>query len=717
MEVYDWIDEIYIRSPLGISSPTNFMHHIHVGFDSHNGKFTGLPAAWSNLLDASNITQEDVEKHPRAILDVLEFYTENLLPSPVEPEVPKSPNMLGRKSPHGNESNRSVDKLDIDIPKSPSLLGRKSPYGHEYAKSADNLISPLELSSPRADYGNTNSPALQSPMFKQGPQSLPVPARGQSSNRALHTSQTSLYNEKERTPNDTKRPYFSQLNLQTIGLGSQNSTKSSNSPRDNLNFEMSLKNDSASEMSKSAANSPIVSARGPHSRFEVRPALNLAAIHRSKIESVTSPFGSPQTESYSKYSILVSPYDDGKKAPASPLIKSPISSLGHHAGNDINQKTAGFEENRHKSKDYKDSQSLRTNPSTKSSQYSVSLEKKEDTSPNQSGVEQVPPVPPKDSTPKSPAASGIPKKKASTPKYSDAQIITKLGMLPANLEKIASSGDPNFLYTKLKRIGRGASANVFVARENRTQQIVAIKQMVLADQTKKEYLIEELSVLKTTKHPNIINYQDSFFLNGELWIVLDFMEGGALNIIIEKNALTEAQIATICRETCKGLHFLHERNIIHRDIKSDNILLDARGNVKITDFGYCAKLTDERSKRATMVGTPYWMAPEVVKTKGRGYGNKIDIWSLGIMIVEMIDGEPPYMDEDALKAIYLIATNGKPALKNAKSISKNMMYLLDRCLEVEVSKRASAAEILDIPIIKNSDHPFSLAQLLRSSKK
>ncbi|KAJ3314405.1 Protein kinase [Boothiomyces sp. JEL0838] len=679
------------------------MHHIHVGFDSQNGKFTGLPATWSNLLDASNITQEDVEKHPRAILDVLEFYTENLLPSPVEPEIQKNPNLTGRKSPYPNDYGKSVDKLDLDIPKSPNMLGRKSPYGHENFKSADNLMSPLELSSPRGEFGYS-SPMNDSSVFKQGPQSLPAPAKGflsiLTANKGAQSSQTSLFTEKERNI-DSKRPYYSQLNLQTVGLASQTST----SPKDKLVLDTTSRSNSNSELTKSATNSPQIPTRGPHSRFEVRPALNLAAIHRSKIESVTSPFGSPQPDSpQSKFSILVSPYDDGKRVPSSPLIKSPNSTVGHGS-----QKISGLDDfNKHKSS-LKEKDSSR-HPSTKSSQYSVAQEKKEDFSPSQSQIDQVPPVPPKDNVPKSPAANGVPRKKASTPKYSDAQIIAKL-------ETIVSKGDPNQLYTKLKRIGRGASANVFVARENKTQQIVAIKQMILADQTKKEYLIEELTVLKSTKHPNIINYLDSFFLNGDLWIVLDFMEGGALNIIIEKNALTEAQIATICRETCKGLNFLHERNIIHRDIKSDNILLDARGNVKITDFGYCAKLTDERSKRATMVGTPYWMAPEVVKTKGRGYGNKIDIWSLGIMIVEMIDGEPPYMDEDALKAIYLIATNGKPTLKNAKSISKNLMYLLDRCLEVEVAKRASAAEILELPIIKNSDHPFSLAQLLRPSKK
>jgi len=169
------------------------------------------------------------------------------------------------------------------------------------------------------------------------------------------------------------------------------------------------------------------------------------------------------------------------------------------------------------------------------------------------------------------------------------------------------------------------------------------------------------------------------------------------------------------KQTCKGLGHLHAQNIIHRDIKSDNVLLSSTGAVKITDFGFCAKLTEQKSKRATMVGTPYWMAPEVVKQKE--YGSKVDVWSLGIMAIEMIESEPPYLNEEPIKALYLIATNGTPRLKNPDGLSKELKSFLAVCLCVDVKSRASAAELLNSEFLKSGCNASGLAALLKFRQK
>jgi serine/threonine protein kinase len=135
----------------------------------------------------------------------------------------------------------------------------------------------------------------------------------------------------------------------------------------------------------------------------------------------------------------------------------------------------------------------------------------------------------------------------------------------------------------------------------------------------------------------------------------------------------------------------------------------------LADFGFCAKLTEQRSKRATMVGTPYWMAPEVVKQKE--YGSKVDIWSLGIMAIEMIESEPPYLNEEPLKALYLIATHGTPRLKHPEKLSKELKAFLSVCLCVDVKSRATANELIEHDFLKTGCTKESLARLLTFRSK
>ncbi|KAM0682854.1 Protein kinase [Mitosporidium daphniae] len=282
------------------------------------------------------------------------------------------------------------------------------------------------------------------------------------------------------------------------------------------------------------------------------------------------------------------------------------------------------------------------------------------------------------------------------------------------LRQLCTPGNPAEIYTKLKRIGQGASGEVFVGQEKKTGALVAIKQMDMRYQQKPALIINEISILKASHHPNIVNYLDSYLMGSQLWLIIEYMEGGALTELLEyRGNLDEPDIATISNEIIKGLHHLHSRSIIHRDIKSDNILLGAGGQVKISDFGFCAELSADRRKRATMVGTPYWMAPEIIKQKR--YDASVDVWSLGIMMIEMIEGEPPYLSEEPLKALYLIATNGSPTLRHPERMSAPLIQFVDSCLKVNVATRAKTQDLLRHPfLVKNSRDSKTLIPLFSS---
>ncbi|ESO09668.1 hypothetical protein HELRODRAFT_92246, partial [Helobdella robusta] len=274
---------------------------------------------------------------------------------------------------------------------------------------------------------------------------------------------------------------------------------------------------------------------------------------------------------------------------------------------------------------------------------------------------------------------------------------------------LVTAGDPMSKYITKQKVGSGASGTVIEAMDTTTGKSVAIKKMDLDNQPKKELIITEIEVMKSRHQENIVNYIESYLVNKELWVVMEYLDGGALTDVVTETVLSEAQIAGICKRCLRALSFLHKHDIIHRDIKSDNVLLGMNGEVKLTDFGFCAQVTPEKDKRNTMVGTPYWMAPEVVSSR-KQYSYKVDIWSLGIMIIEMLDGEPPYLNETPLKALFLIAANGKPQLKEVDNVSQMLKEFLDLCLEVDVDKRASADQLLDHPFLELDDGLVTLKQ-------
>lgn len=278
------------------------------------------------------------------------------------------------------------------------------------------------------------------------------------------------------------------------------------------------------------------------------------------------------------------------------------------------------------------------------------------------------------------------------------------------LDQIISKENPFDIYENIRKLGQGASGSVIEGIDKRDGRHVAIKQIDLSQQPRKELIVNEVLIMRETRHPNIVCYYESFLVGKDLWVVMELVKGGSLTEIIEECEFSEEQIAAICKETLMALTDLHSRGIIHRDIKSDNLLLDHEGHVKVTDFGFCAKLTQEQSKRATMVGTPYWMAPEIIKQQP--YDERVDIWSLGIMAIEMIEGVPPYLDEEPLKALYLIATHGTPELTDADSVSLELKDFLNVSLQMDPEKRPSAIQLLAHPFLKKAAPAKDLVELL-----
>mmetsp|Transcript_30317 Transcript_30317/g.84725 ORF Transcript_30317/g.84725 Transcript_30317/m.84725 type:complete len:501 (+) Transcript_30317:50-1552(+) len=288
---------------------------------------------------------------------------------------------------------------------------------------------------------------------------------------------------------------------------------------------------------------------------------------------------------------------------------------------------------------------------------------------------------------------------------------------PLTLDQLVSQEDPNARYKDMKRIGEGAAGEVFSAMDTTTGQKVAVKKMALNGESLK-LLITEISIMKSSHHDNIVNYMDSYIVDDQLWVVMEYMGGGCLTEVLEQFdhvKMTEGQIALCCVETLKALLYIHSLHRIHRDIKSDNILLNDKGEVKVADFGYAAQLTQQQQKRNTVVGTPYWMAPELIR--GHDYGIKVDIWSLGIMVMEMAEGEPPYMEFPPLRALFLITTKGIPDLKEPQKWSPEFRDFVSKCLIKEVDERPDAGQLLQHPFLQKACPPSGLVDAINDARQ
>lgn len=280
------------------------------------------------------------------------------------------------------------------------------------------------------------------------------------------------------------------------------------------------------------------------------------------------------------------------------------------------------------------------------------------------------------------------------------------------LGQMCKTDYPRAFYTNLREVGRGASATVYTASRIADDELVAIK--VVKD-VGKHLFVNELTLMRKLKHKNLINLLDSYWVSEqeELWLVLDYIDGSSLTDVVTETVMREPQIAYVTHQVLQGIQYLHQNEVIHRDIKSDNVLVSYNGDVKVIDFGFSTELI-ERSSRTTMVGTPYWMAPEIAKKEK--YSKKVDIWALGIMVLEMINGEPPYLGETQLKALFLIVTNGRPKIDFSDKSDNLKDFVMEKCLVVNVDERATVDDLMGHPFLKVQADPKSIGPLIKAAK-
>ncbi|KAJ2159572.1 hypothetical protein GGF46_002934 [Coemansia sp. RSA 552] len=696
-------DSLSGESRSEISAPYNPIHLTHVGFNNETGEFTGLPQEWSVMLREAGISKQDQEANPQAVVEVMRFYQENTkqngdmvwkkMAAFDDEDDPLASDAGRQAQPHGG-AYVPRERRGSPPPQLPQIGDhslRKKPSNLATSFSRPDAGAQADQYSPQYHGGNGSStrmaPPAQAPYRHQHKNSdgSRHPPAAAAMGQVQHAFDEDAENTRYRQP---------QRSTTTKGHYSQQGYQQQINKKPSRGMLQQPQAGEPQQVMKRGVTAPSQ----PRSDHQPQPQQQHYASLQSSSQAPKKKSSNHQLKhGHPAGAYAQQPPQQQQQQQQQPVVQHAV----------YQSKSQGMQQQQQPGV-----QRHKTMPKQQTAMSHQKQQQQQPAMAMQPGGGQ--------------AAAG-----AAYGAGTSAGVAAPGGAVPRprqrqqnqpstdevveRLKQICNPNDPMLLYRNFVKIGQGASGGVFTAQPVGSPNIVAIKQMNLLKQPKKDLIINEILVMRESKHKNIVNFIDSFLHRGDLWVVMEYMEGGSLTDVVTNNLMTEGQIATVCRETLEGLEHLHAKGVIHRDIKSDNVLLSMNGDIKLTDFGFCAQLTENMAKRTTMVGTPYWMSPEVVMRKE--YGPKVDVWSLGIMAIEMVEGEPPYLNENPLRALYLIATTGTPKIQNPESLSPIFRDFLGQALEVSAEKRPNATELLRHPFLQKADPLRSLAPLIRAARE
>lgn len=281
--------------------------------------------------------------------------------------------------------------------------------------------------------------------------------------------------------------------------------------------------------------------------------------------------------------------------------------------------------------------------------------------------------------------------------------------------------DPNTIWSLVGELGDGSFGKVYKAERKTDSVLAAAKIIDVKDESELDDFMVEIDILSECKHKHVVGMYEAYYHENKLWMMLEFCSGGALDdLILElERGLNEEQIRVVCKQMFECLHFLHTHKVIHRDLKAGNLLLTNEGNIKLADFGVSAKNKKTIQRRTTFIGTPYWMAPEVIVTetcKDDPYDYKADIWSAGVTLIELAEMQPPYHDMHPMRVLFKIPKADPPTLQFRNRWSKDFHDFLSLCVVKSPEMRSSAADLLEHPFIVNCVDNKPLKELYNEAK-